>query len=102
MADQKNQNQGTQDSQSGRTPQGKQSSQQPTSENLKNRDKTRERDEERAGSLSDADRRKGAMDTRSEETDNLEGRTRTSATGSERRDDDEDELNDDTRRQDRL
>ena len=100
MADQKNQNQ-PQDSQSGRTPQGKQSSQQPTSENLKNRDRNRERDEEKTD-LSDADRRKGAMDTRNEDRDNLQGRSRTSTTGSENRDEDDDELNDESRRQDRL
>ena len=102
MADQKNQNQGSQDSQA-RTPQGRQSSQQPSSENLKDRDRNRDRDEERKkGSLSDLDRNKGAMDTRNEERDNLEGRSRTSA-GSELRDDeDSDELNDDNRRGDRL
>jgi len=102
MADQKNQNQGTQDSQSGRTPQGK-SSQQPTSENLRDRDKNREREDENKGSLSDLDRKKGAMDTRNEERDNLQGRSRTSTTGSELRDDeDTDELNDESRRGDRL
>ena len=102
MADQKNQNQGTQDSQTGRTPQGK-SSQQPTSENLRDRDKNREREDEKKGSLSDLDRKKGAMDTRNEETDNLQGRSRTSTTGSELRDDeDSDELNDESRRGDRL
>jgi len=103
MADQKNQNQGTQDSQSGRTPQGK-SSQQPTSENLRDRDRNREREDEKKGSLSDLDRKKGAMDTRNEETDNLQGRTRTSTPGSELRDEDEDndELNDGSNRESRL
>ena len=101
MADQKNQNQGTQDSQS-RTPQGKQSSQQPSSENLKNRDKNRERDEERQGMPSDLDRRKDAGDTTNEERSNVQGRNRTSTSGTERlEDEDNDELND-TNRSERL
>jgi len=101
MADQKNQNQRTQDSQSARTPQGK-ASQQPTSENLRDKDKNRERDEEKKGSLSDLDRKKGAMDTRNEERDNLQGRSRTSSDAELRDDDDNDELSDESRRQDRL
>jgi len=102
MADQKNQNQGTQDSQS-RTPQGKQSSQQPTSENLRNRDKNRERDDEQKGSLSDLDRRKNAGDTRNEDRSEMQGRTRTSTSGAEgREDEDNDELNDQSNRSERL
>jgi len=101
MADQKNQNQRTEDSQSARTPQGK-SPQQPTSENLRDKDKNKERDEERKGSPSDLDRKKGAMDTRNEERDNLQGKSRTSSDAELRDDEDNDELNDQSRRQDRL
>ena len=101
MADQKNQ--GMQDSQSGRTPQGKQSSQTPSSENLKNRDrnKDRDRDDEK---LTDLERSKrDAGETRNEERDNIQGRSRTSTTGSlGREQDDEDADSDDVNRRERL
>jgi hypothetical protein len=100
MADQKNQNQGAQDSQTSRTPQGRQSSQQPTSENLKNRDKNKDRDNE---NLSDPDRKKSAMDTSNEDRTNIEGRNRNSTTGAEGREEEEnDDMNDEQRTGDRL